>query len=377
VLRDGRIATPDTWISFTDSFDLALDLVAADESLARAWLPTWEQLTHQSLRDAIREVRSEHLQDIAIAMRRLSRSDHPSECYRAILREIGGLNAESLGSGTKTALLAAVLSFLFRDVGVAEAIVAASNELGSDTDTIATMTGALLGGLTDVAPKILPLDSGYLRRDAERLADISEGKRAASFAYPDLLHWRAPRTQLDAVGTVDGSVFVAGLGQAVPTGKRAIAPKQENVEWEWLQLSFGQTVLAKRRTTLSPLPRYSVPQPPITPSDTRRVSKSIRETQRPHYDPAEPVDHVAQASLFGDPAEQPRTSSGRRSLDRLTEDAIRSGFHPVAVGKHLIELIDTSASPIEDAIGYAAILAKARLARIRGRARIEESPQDK
>jgi ADP-ribosylglycohydrolase len=376
-VRDGRIADPNAWMRFTDSFEQVTELVSSDEHLDRVWRPTWEQQSRQSLRDAIQTVQGEHREDIKVAAERLFGRSHPREEYHEILREIGGLKKETMGSGTKSALLAAVLSYLCRDIGVEEAIVVASNELGSDTDTIATMTGALLGSISTVAPKIAPQDSEYLIREAERLAGISEGVHGPSFRYPDLLYWRAPKTQLDAVGSVNGGVGVAGLGPASPAGRLAKAPKQQNVGWEWLQLSFGQTVLAKRRAKLAPLPPSTMPQQPSEPRRPKAEVKPLRPEMRSQPSQPEPRDRGVQQNLFDRPTKQGQQTSGQKSIDRLTDDAIRSGFHPVSVGKNFIDLIDKSLTPIEDAIAYAAILAKARVARLRGRPKADDSSTDR
>lgn len=396
-LKERRVADPDNWMSVTEMFEQVLDLVSSDENLARVWRPTWEQQTGQSLRSAIREVQDEHRRDIMISAELLFAGD-PRESYRKILKEIGGLDKKSMGSGTKTALLASILAFLFRDLGVEEAMIAASNELGSDTDTIATMAGALLGSLTNKAPRIPPQDASYVSFEAERLACISDGQVRPSFSYPDLLHWRAPKTQLDTVGMVDGAVAVAGLGTASPLGDLATAPKQENVGWEWLRLSFGQTVLAKRRAKLPPLPRYSMPHQPSEQNRAkaevvsraeamrRSATESTSEPNRPKAAVTPRADAIRESAAeellergvqqnFLDKLAPP--SSREKSIDKVTDEVIRSGFHPVAVGKTLIELIDRSARPIEDAAAYAAILAKARVARLRGRGRrAEREPGD-
>jgi ADP-ribosylglycohydrolase len=374
-LKGGQIASPDEWMKFTDSFEEVSDLVRLDEQLDRVWRPTWEQQTRQSLRAAVRDVQYEHRADIMIASEILALGGNPRGAYRELLNAIGGLAKATVGSGTKTALLAAAVSFLYRDIGVEEAMIAASNELGSDTDTIATMAGALLGSVSRVAPKVLPLDADYLTKEAERLASISEGIRSPSFAYPDLLYWRAPKTQLDAVGVFGGKTALVGLGYASTSGSIAKAPKQQNVGWEWLRLSFGQTVLAKRRAKLTPLSPHSMPQQPSESSRSGSDAKPSPAELRRRSGPAGESD--AQPNLFERPARPAGATVGQLSIDKLTDEAIRSGFHPVAVGKNLLELIDSSRTPIEDAIAYVAILAKARVARLRGRKRNEEPPQDR
>lgn len=374
VQRDGRIADPDAWMHFTELFSQVPELVASDEHLDRVWRPAWEQQAGRRLSDAIREVQSEHAQDIRIA-ERLFGAAAPRDDYRRILRDAGGLAKATVGSGTKTALFAAVLAFLFRENGVEEAIVVASNELGSDTDTIATMTGALLGTLASTAPLTMPLDAKYLAQEADRMARISKGERAPSFQYPDLLYWRAPKTQLDAVGFVAGAVAVAGLGLAASTDKVAKSPNQQNVAWEWLCLSFGQTVLAKRRTKLGQLPPYAMPHEPSETRQPTTDAKARSETVRPrmpadHGDPqvglfdrsGKEVSPVARKPVSKNPSADVRVDM----VDRLTDDAIRSGFHPVTVGKNLLVLLDKSDTPYRDAIAYAAILARVRTARRRG-----------
>jgi ADP-ribosylglycohydrolase len=357
-LRDGRIADPAAWMRFTEAFSQVPDMIASDEHLDRVWRPAWEQQAGRSLRDAIREVQSEHAEDIRIAADRLFGAGNPRDDYRRILRDSGGLAKETVGSGTKTVLFAAVLAYLYREIGVEEAVVVASNELGSDTDTIATMAGALLGSLASAAPLTMPLDAKYLAQEGERMARISRGERVPSFQYPDLLYWRAPKTQLDAVGLVNGAVSVAGLGLASSTGKVAKSPNQKNVEWEWLCLSFGQTVLAKRRTKLAQLPPYAMPHMPAEPRQPTNEAKARSEPVKPRS--AAGYGDLFDRSVKESPPEQRKPVD---RIDKLTDDTIRSDFHPVVVGKNLLELLDNSETPLQDAIAYAAIIAKARLAR--------------
>ena len=57
-----------------------------------------------------------------------------------------------------------------------DAAVVAANEIGTDTDTIGTMAGALLGACDAATePPERPLDSDYLLREADRLVAIAQG----------------------------------------------------------------------------------------------------------------------------------------------------------------------------------------------------------
>ena len=94
-----------------------------------------------------------------------------------------------------------------------EGISVATNELGTDTDTIATMAGALLGAcnITSQPPED-PLDSAYLLAEADRLIAISQGQQTDSYQYPDILTWAAPQAQADALVADNGQLAVEGLG---------------------------------------------------------------------------------------------------------------------------------------------------------------------
>jgi hypothetical protein len=341
-----------------------------DEQLARVWRPTWEKKTGQSLASAIRDVQEEHLRDIAIAADLLRGGDEQFSTYAGILAATGGFDKDTAGSGTNSALYAAALSFLFERRGVAEGMMAAANALGSDTDTIATMAGAIMGAFDHTKPSVLPLDADYLVQEARRLSSVSQNRKPPSFAYPDLLYWRAPKTQLDVVGVVDGKPAVAGLGSATQiTDGVAKTTKQPNVGWTWLKLSFGQTILVKRRAKLPRLSSYSMPQPPaeLPPMpESKKVGPS-----GPHPVDREPIVSLIgarQVSLFETESaiDAPQMSDGRKSLDRLTSEVIDSRFNPAVLGKLLLDIIDRSPEDsIDAAIGFAAVIAKARAERNR------------
>ena len=85
----------------------------------------------------------------------------------------------------------------------------AANALGTDTDTIATMAGAILGATAEADPPIDVLDAAVFRSEARRLVRIASGEDPPSHEYPDLLHWSAPKTRADALArSKDG-----GLGR--------------------------------------------------------------------------------------------------------------------------------------------------------------------
>jgi hypothetical protein len=170
------------------------------------------------------------------------------------------LDIERTGRGIapriNTALAAAALAYLSRDKSNEEGILLAANTPGSDTDTIGTMAGAILGAARP-EPMNWPIqDREYITAEAIRISDIASGKRTNSFRYPDLISWSPPTTQSDAVGTFEGQMWLAGLGRAEPYGDIF---STSDAEWQWLRLDFGQTVLAKRRAKLRRLTSRDLP----------------------------------------------------------------------------------------------------------------------
>ena len=122
------------------------------------------------------------------------------------------------------------------------------------------------------------MDSEYLRKEADRLTAISQGHRASSHRYPDVLTWTAPQTQADALVNDDGSPAVEGLGTR-GAGGRVVGPiyaARQNFAWEWVRANFGQTLLIKRRPELKPLEAGNHVTPPTAPKErpTRGAAKT-------------------------------------------------------------------------------------------------------
>jgi len=351
-----RIPGPDLWTHALECFRDAAGAIRADGDLSSFWLPVWEERIGARIEEAFEQVAKELSADIEVIGRYVSGSP---QGYKEMVEAIGGLAPETRGSATKTALIAAALSFMFRDSDPTEGLLTAANLLFSDTDTIATMCGALLGVVADNFPGYPVLDSLYIEREAMRMYEISCERITQSFGYPDLGQWRAPRSQLDSVGRVDDHRFgVSGLGFAEPVGEeyRSRARDQRDAVWQWLRLDFGQSIVAKRRAKSTRLLEGNMPKIPV-------------------FQAASTADRVHDAG--GKPAapEQPRLfmpSVGAereavlsvKSLDQLTDEAIRSGFGPATIGRHLLELAEQP-DGIERAVAYASIIAKAKMARSR------------
>jgi ADP-ribosylglycohydrolase len=152
------------------------------------------------------------------------------------------------GSGMLTAV--AAVGLIWCETRPEEALRIAANAIGTDTDTIATMAGAILGATAETEPPVEVLDVDLFRSEADRLADIARGGRPKGHRYPDLLRWSAPRARADTlIYSKDGSLYVRGLGRAEALSEPMLSSGQDFM-WQWVRLEAGQTLLIKRRKDL-------------------------------------------------------------------------------------------------------------------------------
>jgi hypothetical protein len=132
--------------------------------------------------------------------------------------------------------------------------------LGSDTDTVATMAGALLGVTASGPPPGIVADQDLIAEEASRLETLGRGESATSFPHPDPLHWQPPSTLADALGFLDGELCVAGLGRVEELSPPLPGQGKDPSLWQWVRTHFGQHLLIKRRARLSELPRTAGPR---------------------------------------------------------------------------------------------------------------------
>ncbi|MCY4651905.1 MAG: ADP-ribosylglycohydrolase family protein [Dehalococcoidia bacterium] len=192
--------------------------------------------------------------------------------YAAIVDRLKLRNPSRRGSGMLTAIAAAGLAWC--DSKPDSALRIAANQLGTDTDTIATMAGAILGVNTDEEPQVEVLDADLFKSENNRLSEIAWGGVPLSHTYPDLLHWSAPKARADTLSQLDdGSLYVHGLGHAESLSEPISSPIDEFM-WQWVRLEIGQTLIIKRRRNVIRY-RGEVISPPINqPLDQIRQTAS-------------------------------------------------------------------------------------------------------
>ena len=193
--------------------------------------------------------------------------------YTRIIDRLALRERDRRGSGMLTAVAAVGLTWC--ETRPEEALRMAANELGTDTDTIATMAGAILGATADSDPPNEILDADLLRSEAARLAKIAEGAHPESHRYPDLLRWSAPKARADALTcTREEALHVRGLDPAEAMSEPIASPSGD-FKWQWIRLKAGQTLLIKRRSSLK-VHTAEVDGGPSSPAPDQTVSEPER-----------------------------------------------------------------------------------------------------
>lgn len=356
-LADRAAPGPDDWRRDLADLAATAEVMTADPDLGGLWLGMWRQRTGRELAEAVHETVEEVAADIDLLDR--ADGDGLEAAYRSAVETLQASRPDQRGSGTKTALLGAWLAWRGgRDAG--DTIRVAANRLGTDTDSIATMAGALLGAAGADPPSGIVADRDYIDLEADRAWALARGGTAPAFPHPDLRRWQAPRTQSDAFGTdadADGRLAIAGLGPVEPTSEKLLGLSGKNaVAWQWVDLWFGQRVLVKRRERPPALPGSAS----VHPTDAYLAPSLLDQSDDGRRTAP---DRRSAATVRNDSASAPDPRVGRPTLHELTDEAIASGFDPEVVGRHVLRLSDATDDGIERTALYVAIVAKARLTR--------------
>lgn len=229
------------------------EIMAADDSFRSMWLPLWEQAAGKPFADEFNKGLDEYQRDVEIAMAVVRDKHNSAGTYEQLVKRLGAFEHDRRGTGTTTAILASTLAWQFA-AEPKQGLLVAANLIGSDTDTIGSMAGAILGVVAPSLPPDPICDRHYIIWEATRLhaASTREQERKLSFAYPDLVLWEAPRTQSDAVTVADGTWHLAGFGALQPLNEASSIVN--NALWQWFKLNVGenhhQLLLLKRRAGL-------------------------------------------------------------------------------------------------------------------------------
>ena len=322
-LERGELPSPDRWRGMVRYLTRVGHVVSKDDVLRDRWLPLWEERTGRTWHDAVDDTVSELAREIRTVVQELqprSESGGLSRSYASVAKRVGGLDPKTRGSATLTALLALWAAWQAQS-DPQTGLVATANVLGSDTDTISTMAGALLGAVNIGPPPGRVADQEYIVEEARRCLAVARGEPVEDFAHPDVVHWTPPRTLADAVGVVENRVAVAGLGGASERSELFEAGQRGKDGWQWLALDFGQSVLIKRRRELRSLPEGALPHP--------RPLRLVIEDAQPNKDVERPQVGAADAALEG--GADRRLHAGMTIADAV-KFVTEANFDPTSIG---------------------------------------------
>lgn len=345
VLRHGAIPRPEVWEQIVEYASAATTVMREHDVLRERWLPGWEKAAGATWADAVGATIAEG-REMIVAARDAAERDDTATAYRELVVALGGKNRETVGSGMVAAVASLFAAWAFRD-NPREGLAVVANHLGTDTDTIATMAGALIGGtgMSDVPGPVL--DREYIAAEAMRMVAIGSGDEARSFPHPDPIKWKPPRTLADAVGTFDDGLAVAGLGPVGQAGKVYPLDQKDNASYQWMHLEFGQSLLVKRRHEPKPLPKGSLPvERPV------RAAIGAGSPQATLFEPGSNHTDGSDAGASGDVAE---------AVERVAE----ADFDPRVIGAELLRLSRLPEQSIELSAAFAVAVTTLRRTRTR------------
>lgn len=384
-LENQGVPSPDIWSDIVEYCKTVCDVAEADRSVAGFWLPNWESRAGKKFRAAVEECADEMHNDIDKIFGGLESPDDLE--YKWYARQLNIFDKSVKGSGTKTALASLLLTWLYRRDVTNVGVVVAANELGTDTDTIATMVGALAGSVAEAGPSGDILDYHYIVTEAGRVASRNAEEANEEFQYPDLFGWQPPRTQLDVVEKNQSQIFCRGLGFCTGWGDTIELAERGGNLVQWFKLEFGQHILCKRRNSLRNVdPVGLIGSYQKMPQRAGRKTKGKEATREPSL-----LD-VSGAARSAEGGEARKTAAERRvpnqtaknestknalndrsqsqeassSISEMTQVAIDSNFDPKIIGQHILKLSNNEYG-VENAIGYSSIIAKAIRSRKKSR----------
>ncbi len=244
----------DTINTFSESFK-------GDDFIQR-WVHEWDKkpLNGMQFKEIFQKTRNEAFDYLEGIKEKINSND------REFYKFTGALSEAYKGSGISTVLVAIYLFIKYLN-DPEKAIYKAINMLGSDTDTIASFVGGLLGayyGLSVIPSKFLDRlqDKDYLLRIGEDLYNIITAetiKKYASFktldrfdAYLKIMAWEIGLHEMfwDALKE-DEAIVHPALGRGIIKNKRVEPLRRQDYKVKLIEIHFdcGQTCVFHSRVS--------------------------------------------------------------------------------------------------------------------------------
>ncbi|MGH4084860.1 ADP-ribosylglycohydrolase family protein [Klebsiella pneumoniae] len=359
-LINGKPAGPLEINGFIDNFTSIPSVIHEIYELNNFWLPNWEIMSGNKLPEEVERIRLESKEYLSKALNAAKENSDISDKYKSAINALECNKDSRRGAATNTAIASSLLCHFYKNSSPYEAIISCVNVLGTDTDSIGSMAGAILGCYNGI-PEWDIQDSNYIITEASRLNDIAEGVVTKNFNYPNINKWQSPQTQSDTlVKNQDGIYHIVGLGRVTPL-KSGIW-KTKNHEWQWMQLEYGQTVLLK-----SKIGDIKMADPTQIRENDGSLNNVIASEQT-----VKPIEPLIQSELRSSPKSETSQYKLEQNsfnyedpdnfdLDDITTSLIKNGFNEREIGHYLIKLADKKG--LESCIAFAAIIGKAFITR--------------
>ncbi len=361
-LINGKPAGPTEINSFIDNFASIPEVIHEIYELNNFWLPNWEIISGKKIHEEIERVRIESKAYLSKALNAAKEYSDLTEKYKSAIDALECNKDSRKGTATNTAIASALLCYFYKNSTPYEAIISCVNLLGTDTDSIGSMAGAILGCYSSL-PEWAIQDNKYIISEASRLNDIAEGIPTTNFDYPNINKWQSPQTQSDTlVKNKDGMYHIIGLGKV--TLSKSGGWKNKSYEWQWMQLEYGQTILVKSKIgdiKLADPAQLRVNELPIKneiASEQTAISKdSERQKEANKTIPSVTSSYKYEQNSFN----YDYADSDNLDLDDITTNLIKNGFSEREIGHYLIKLADKKG--LDSCVAFAAIIGKAFITR--------------
>lgn len=345
------IPDPQIWEQLIeDASKYCLDSIFEDQDIASAWLYEWEKRAEKPFQREVEIVLAECKEIIRL----INNGIVESKSYERISASVGAADPLKRGMGTLTAILALVIAHLKKDEPL-QALLTTANCLGTDTDTIATMAGALLGAVSADSSSLEIQDQSLIREEANKLVDISEGEKTRKFQYPSLLTWHPPIRITDAIFKINDAYLMLGLG--LISFDEKISPSNTN-SWHWGKLTMGQTVLIKFPHEL---PEYRTDEMdvPLRPyvNATAETGRKQTKISNPQFSLLSEPDYSSKQAVINPIRDEILDADSAFNLAR------QSGFNANVIGELLIQLSSNRNYATESSASFAALISKALIER--------------
>ena len=315
----GNLPSLDDLLNATKFATRLPEIILKDAEVGSYWRGALERESG-GFEEAWKRTIDECMEAIIVAGKSVS-SANSADRYSALVNRLNLRDPAQRGSGLLTAI--ASVGLLWCETDPEKAMLLAANEVGTDTDTIASMAGALVGIIAETEPPHEVLDASLFRSEAKRLTRIACGERMEilRYPYPDLLHWSPPRKRAETlVRTRNGDLLVHGLGPAQFMSEAGSAPRGD-FKWQWVKLDSGQSLLIKSRASIVCMDDKNWT---MFGQDSRHPTSIRGHTQLPPV-----VDHQTKPKIPVGPtrSQHPQTFSNRvpsldlqRALDYVVEN---------------------------------------------------------